>query len=57
VDLSDAFWQIPLDPAILEKTAFIVPSRGLYQLTRLAFGLKNSSMALARCMDKVLDQS
>jgi transposase InsO family protein len=57
VDLSDAFWQIPLDLASREKTAFIVPSRGLYQFTRLPFGLKNSPMALARCMDKVLDQS
>jgi hypothetical protein len=57
VDLSDAFWQIPLDKASREKAAFIVPSRGLYQFTRLPFGLKNSPMALARCMDRVLDQS
>jgi transposase InsO family protein len=57
VDLSDAFWQIPLDLKSREKTAFIVPSRGLYQFTRLPFGLKNSPMALARCMDRVLDQS
>lgn len=56
VDLSDAFWQIPLDKASCEKTAFIVPCRGLYQFTRLPFGLKNSPMALARCMDRVLDQ-
>jgi transposase InsO family protein len=57
VDLSDAFWQIPLDQSSREKTAFIVPCRGLYQFTRLPFGLKNSPMALARCMDKVLDQA
>jgi transposase InsO family protein len=57
VDLSDAFWQIPLDKASKEKTAFVVPSRGLFQFTRLPFGLKNSPMALARCMDRVLEQS
>jgi hypothetical protein len=57
VDLSDAFWQIPLDKESREKTAFVVPSRGLYQFTRLPFGLKNSPMALARCMDRVLDQA
>jgi Reverse transcriptase (RNA-dependent DNA polymerase) len=57
IDLSDAFWQFPLDQASKEKTAFIVPSRGLFQFTRLPFGLKNSSMALVRCMDRVLDQS
>jgi transposase InsO family protein len=56
VDLSDAFWQIPLNKESREKTAFVVPSRGLYQFTRLPFGLKNSPMALARCMDRVLDQ-
>jgi transposase InsO family protein len=57
VDLSDAFWQIPLDSGSREKTAFVVPCRGLYQFTRLPFGLKNSPMALARLMDKVLEQS
>jgi Reverse transcriptase (RNA-dependent DNA polymerase) len=56
IDLSDAFWQIPLDAESREKTAFIVPSRGLYQFTRLPFGVKNSPMVLVRLMDRVLDQ-
>ncbi len=53
IDLTQAFHQIPLDETRV-KTAFIIPGRGLYQYKRLPFGLVNSPMTMARCMDKVL---
>jgi transposase InsO family protein len=53
IDLSQAFHQIPLDDTRV-KTAFIIPGRGLFQYKRLPFGLVNSPMTMARCMDTVL---
>lgn len=54
VDLKDAFWQIPLEETSKEKTAFTVPSRGLYQFRRLPFGLNNAAQSQSRLMDRVL---
>jgi transposase InsO family protein len=54
IDLSDAFWQIPLEKSSREKTAFIVMGRGMFQFKRMPFGLANSPIAMARLMDKVL---
>lgn len=54
IDLSKAFWQIPLDPESRKYTAFRVFGRGLFQFTRLPFGLVNSPASLSRLMDKVL---
>lgn len=42
IDLSKAFWQIPLDPESRKYTAFRVFGRGLFQFTRLPFGFVNS---------------
>lgn len=53
VDLSKAFWQIPLDDSSCEKTAFVVPGRGMFHFKRLPFGLKNSPAELQRLMDKL----
>lgn len=54
IDLSDAFWQIPLDNDSKPKTAFIVPGRGHYQFNRLPFGLCNSAQTLCKAIDKCM---
>lgn len=54
VDLSDAFWQIPLHDADKEKTAFVVPGRGLYHFKVMPFGLCNASASQSRLMDVVI---
>lgn len=54
IDLSKAFWQVPLDPQSRKYTAFRVFGRGLFQFTRLPFGLVNSPATLSRLMDQVL---
>lgn len=54
IDLSDAFWQIPLSVNDKEKTAFTVPGRGLFQFKRLPFGLHGAAQSLCRLMDAVL---
>lgn len=54
IDLSKAFWQIPLSPKSRKYTAFRVFGRGLFQFTRLPFGLVNSPATLSRLMDRVL---
>lgn len=54
IDLSKAFWQIPLEKDSRKYTAFRVFGRGLFQFTRLPFGLVNSPATLSRLMDQVL---
>ena len=54
IDLKAAFWQIPLEDESREKTAFVVPGRGLYEFTVLPFGLCNAAQAQQRLMDTVL---
>lgn len=51
IDLSKAFWQIALDKDSCEKTAFVVPGRGLFEFTRMPFGLKNAPSELQRLAD------
>lgn len=54
VDLKDAFWQIPLDEASREKTAFTIPGRPLYEFVVMPFGLSNAAQRLCQLMDKVV---
>ncbi|XP_058827433.1 uncharacterized protein LOC131687369 [Topomyia yanbarensis] len=54
IDLSEAFLQVPLDKESRKYTAFSVQGKGLFQYTRMPFGLVNSPATLARLMDKVL---
>lgn len=56
IDLKSAFWQIPLDDASKEKTAFAVSGRGLFQFKVMPFGLVNASQSQQRLMD-ILFQS
>lgn len=54
IDLSEAFLQIPLEKESRKFTAFSVQGKGLFQYTRMPFGLINSPATLARLMDQVL---
>lgn len=62
VDLSKAFWQVPLSDKKLpgqfctsqELTAFIFPGRGLFHFTVMPFGLCNSPATQCRLMVRVL---
>lgn len=54
IDLSEAFLQVPLEPQSRKYTAFSVQGKGLFQYTRMPFGLINSPATLARLMDSVL---
>lgn len=51
IDLKSAFWQIPLTPGSKEKTAFTVPSRGLFQFKVMCFGLTSAPATQQRLMD------
>ena len=42
LDLSSAYHQIPLTPESKELTAFTVPGLGLYQFTRMPYGLSQA---------------
>lgn len=51
IDLKKAFWQVPLDPASKEKTAFSVIGRGQFQFVTMPFGLVNSAQTQQRLVD------
>ncbi|XP_055588879.1 uncharacterized protein LOC129741197 [Uranotaenia lowii] len=54
IDLSEAFLQVPLEKESRRYTAFSVQGKGLFQYTRMCFGLVNSPASLAKIMDSVL---
>lgn len=56
IDLKSAYFQIPLGEDSKEKTAFIVPNRGLFQFTRMPQGLKTSAATWQRFIDEVLGE-
>ena len=53
VDLRSGYWQIPMSPEDIPKTAFVT-HRGLYEFTRLPFGLKNAPAVFQRAMQSIL---
>lgn len=51
IDLSKAFWQIPIAEKDRDKTAFYVPGRGTLRFKRTAFGLTNAPATQQRLVD------
>jgi len=54
LDLSKGYWQVPVAKEDQEKTAFTTPW-GLFQFTRMPFGLQGASATFQRKLDQLLD--
>ena len=54
IDLTKGYWQIPVAPEDVHKTAFVTPDRQ-YEFTRMPFGMVNSGATLVRGLRKILD--
>lgn len=53
LDLSQGYHQVKVEERDIEKTAFRVGTGGLYEYTRMPFGLCNAPGTFMRLMDKV----
>ena len=53
IDLKSAYWHIPMSARSIEKTAITTPF-GLYEFTKMPFGLRNASQTFQRFMDNIL---
>ena len=53
LDLSSGYWQIPMHPNDIDKTAFVT-HYGLYEFTVMPFGLKTAPATFQRMMDRLL---
>ena len=54
LDLTKGYWQVPVAKEDCEKTAFTTPF-GLYQFTRMPFGLQGAPATFQRMVDKLLN--
>ena len=53
IDISAAYWGVPVREKDVEKTAFNTP-RGLFEMKVMPFGLVNAQATFQRLMDTVL---
>lgn len=51
IDLSRAYWQLPIAEQDRDKTAFYIPNRGTYRFVTVPFGLTNGPATQQRLMD------
>ena len=55
LDLQSGYWQLPVHPADVQKTAFCPgPGMGLYQFKQMPFGLTGAPGSFQRLMDKIM---
>ena len=54
LDLTKGYWQVPVAAGDREKTAFTTPF-GLFQFTRMPFGLQGAPATFQRMVDRVLN--
>ena len=53
INLSRGYWQVPVAPGDIHKTAFSTPD-GVYEFLRMPFGMVNSGTTLTRAIRKLL---
>uniref|UniRef100_A0ABD2WYB9 RNA-directed DNA polymerase n=1 Tax=Trichogramma kaykai TaxID=54128 RepID=A0ABD2WYB9_9HYME len=54
LDLSQAYFQVPIKKELRHLTAFTVPGRGLYEFKKMAFGLAGAPATFQTLMDKII---
>lgn len=54
IDLSQAYFQVPLTERSREITAFIVPGKGLFHFRRMPFGLTGAPAMFQRLLDRLI---
>src|SRR5436190_161936 len=54
IDLSQAYFQIPLEKNSRELTAFTVPGKGLFHFTRMPYGLTGAPATFQRLLDRLI---
>jgi len=55
IDLSQAYFQIPLAEKSREIIVFSVPGKGLYHFTRMPYGLMRALVTFQRLLDRLID--
>ena len=53
LDMTSGYWQIPINPDDIPKTAFVTHD-AKYEFTRAPFGMVNSGATLCRCLKQIL---